>query len=139
MFEPHVAPMPIPLPAPRAPLGFPPRAAPAPSTPQITTAGGPTGCQGSQTAPNTEASDQTAPYTEAGGPTPWGPSTAPATSPGVGPPPRAWPTSPITYTHRSRQPATPSPVTPPRRPSTVVLVTPPVNPHPMVTRAKYVF
>jgi hypothetical protein len=136
----------VPLPVPRVPPGFPPRAAPAPSAPRITAAGGPTGCQGDQTAPYTEAGGQTAPYTEVGGPTApsggmttWGSSAAPAASPGVGPPPRAWPTSLIAYTRRPRQPATPSPATPPHRPTTAVPVTLPVNPHPMVTRAKDVF
>jgi hypothetical protein len=60
-FEPHVAPMDVPLPAPQVPLSFPPRAAPAPSAARITATGGPTGCQGGQTAPYTEAGYQTAP------------------------------------------------------------------------------
>jgi hypothetical protein len=135
--------MPVPLPVPRVPPGFPPRATPAPSALRITTASGPTVCQGGQTAPYTEAGGRTAPYTEvggltalSGGPTTWGPSTAPAASPGVGPPQRAWPTSPIAYTRRPRQPATPSPATPPHHPTTAVPVTPSVNPHLMVTRAK---
>jgi hypothetical protein len=46
-FEPHLAPMLVPLPAPRVPPGFPPRAALTPSAPRIITTGGPTGCQGS--------------------------------------------------------------------------------------------
>jgi hypothetical protein len=71
--------MPVPLPVPRVPPGFPLRAAAAPSTPWITAASDPTGYQGGQTAPS-------------GGPITWGASTAPAASPGVGPPPRAWPT-----------------------------------------------
>jgi hypothetical protein len=99
--------MPVPLLAPRVPPGFPPRAAPVPSVPRITAAGGPTGCQGGQTTPCIEAGGQTALYTEVGGPiapsgglTTWGPSVAPAALPGVGPPPRVWPMSPIAYTHR---------------------------------------
>jgi hypothetical protein len=104
--------MPVPLPAPNVPLGFPPRTAPMPSAPHITTVGGPTSYQGDQTAPYTEAGGQSAPYTEVGGQTTpltvrpplWrsdhlGPSVVPAALPGVGPPPRAYPTSPITYTH----------------------------------------
>jgi hypothetical protein len=68
-FEPHAAPMPVPLPAPPVSPGFPPRATSAPSAPRITAAGGPTGCQGGQTTPYTEPGGQTAPYTEAGDPT----------------------------------------------------------------------
>jgi hypothetical protein len=135
--------MPVPLPAPRVPPGFPPHAAPVPSAPQISVAGGSNGCQGGQTAPYTDPAGQTTPYTEAGGPTApsggpttWGPSVVPAASPSVGPPPRAWSTSPIAYTHRPRQPVTPSPMTPPRHPTTAVPVTPLVNPHPMGTWAK---
>jgi hypothetical protein len=133
--------MPVPLPVPWVPPGFPPLAASAPSAPWITADGGTIGYQGSQTAPYTEAGGQTAPYTKvggptapAGGPTTWGPSAAPTASPDVGLAPCAWPTSPIAYTRHPRQPATPSPVTPPRRPTTVVALL--VNPHPMVTRAK---
>jgi hypothetical protein len=81
--------MPEPLPTPQVPPGFPLCTAPAPSAPQIIAAGG-------QTAPYIEAGSHTAPYTEVGGPTApfgglttWGPSVAPAASPGVGPPPRA--------------------------------------------------
>jgi hypothetical protein len=107
--------MPVPLPAPRVPPGFPPRAVPAPFAPWIITASSPTGWQGSP--PYTEPGDQTAPYIEIGGPTAtytevggltapsggsttWGPSAAPVALLGVGPPPRAWPTSSIAYTHR---------------------------------------
>jgi hypothetical protein len=112
--------MPVPLPAPQVPPGFPPRATPAPSAPRITAAGGPTGCQGSQTAPYTEPGRQTTPYTEAGNPTA----------------PSGGPTSLIAYTRRPRQHVTPSLATPPRRPTMAVPMTPLVNPHPMVTRAK---
>jgi hypothetical protein len=141
-FEPHAAPMPVPLLTPQVPLGFPPCAASVPSAPRITAAGGPTDCHGGQTTPYIEADGKTTPYREFGGPTApsgglttWGPSATPAASPGVGPPPRAWPTSPIAYTSRPRQPVTPSPATPPRRSTTTVPMTPPMNPHPMVTRA----
>jgi hypothetical protein len=60
-FEPHAAPMPIPLSAPRVPPGFPSRVTPAPFAPQITAAGGPIGCQGGQTAPYTKIGGPTAP------------------------------------------------------------------------------
>jgi hypothetical protein len=70
--------MPVPLPAPRVPPTFPPRAATAPSVPRIIAAGGPTGCPGGP--PYIDAGGQTAPYTEvggltapSGGPTTWGP------------------------------------------------------------------
>jgi hypothetical protein len=89
--------MPVPLLAPWVPPGFPPRAAPAPSVPRITAAGGPIGCQGGQTTPCTEVGGPIAP---SGGLTTWGPSVAPAALPGVGPPPCAWPMSPIAYTYR---------------------------------------
>jgi hypothetical protein len=82
----------------------------------VSSIGNPVSLAGSSTAP----ACQTAPYTEAGGPTTWGPSAAPAASPGVGPPPHTWPTSPITYTRHPRQPAIPSPTTPPHRPTTAV-------------------
>jgi hypothetical protein len=57
-----------------------------------------------------------------------------------GPPPREWPSSPIVYAKRPRQPAPTTPTgpastLPDRRPPTAVPVTPPVNPHRMVTRA----
>jgi hypothetical protein len=136
-FEPHVAPMPVPLPAPQVPPSFPPRAALDHRSWQSDR------LPGRSDRPLYRGWRSDYPLYRgwrsnrpSGGLTTWGPSTSLAASPDVGPPPRAWPTSPIAYTCRPRQPVTPSPATPPRRLTTAVPVTPPVNPHPMVTRAK---
>jgi hypothetical protein len=142
-FEPHAAPMPVPLPVPRVPPSFPPRTTLAPSAPRITAASSPTSCQGSPPIQRLavkfplymgwQSNPPDGPTAPSGGLTTWGPSVMPAASPSVGPPLRIWPTSPITYTRRPRQPMTPSLATPPHRPTTAVIVTPLVNPHPMVT------
>jgi hypothetical protein len=112
---------------PTVPPGFLPRAAPTtPTAPRVDLAVLVASCA----APTTPATSRAAPMTP----------TSPVQRPG--PPSWVWPSSPIAYIHRPRQPTaptTPAPptlMTPAHRPVTAVPVTPLVNPHQMVTCAK---
>jgi hypothetical protein len=119
-FKPLVAP----LPAPAVPPGFLPHAA-------STTPVAPHVVESSSAAPSGVAPESpTAPHAAA--------ITHTATD---GPAPRDWPSSPIIYAKRPRQPALTACMGPAltsldRRPPTAIPMTPPMNPHRMVSRAK---